>query len=57
MRHLSTGGTYVNFLNAEEGDDRIRDSYGANVERLGRLKRTWDPDNVFRLNKNIAPSS
>jgi FAD/FMN-containing dehydrogenase len=57
MRHLSTGGTYVNFLNAEEGDDRIRDSYGANVERLGRLKRTWDPDNVFRLNKNIPPSS
>jgi FAD/FMN-containing dehydrogenase len=57
MRRFSTGGTYVNFLNAEEGEDRIRASYGNNLERLARLKQTWDPDNVFRLNKNIPPGA
>jgi FAD/FMN-containing dehydrogenase len=55
MRRFSTGGTYVNFLNAEEGEDRTRAAYGPNLERLARLKAAWDPDNVFRLNKNIPP--
>jgi FAD/FMN-containing dehydrogenase len=56
-RRFSTGGVYVNFLTEDEGSDRIRESYGANLERLERVKAAWDPDNVFRLNKNIAPRS
>jgi FAD/FMN-containing dehydrogenase len=56
MRRFSTGGTYVNFLTEEEGDERIRAAYGTNHARLAALKRTWDPDNFFRTNKNIAPS-
>jgi len=55
MRRFSTGGTYVNFLNAEEGDDRTKAAYGANLDRLAAIKAAWDPDNVFRTNKNIAP--
>ena len=55
MRRFSTGGTYVNFLNAEEGVDRIRDAYGANYDRLVDAKTTWDPTNLFRTNKNIVP--
>jgi FAD/FMN-containing dehydrogenase len=55
MRRFSTGGTYVNFLTEEEGDERIRASYGANYERLVALKTTWDPENLFQMNKNIAP--
>jgi FAD/FMN-containing dehydrogenase len=55
LRRFSTGGTYVNFLTADEGDDRIRAAYGANYERLAAVKARWDGDNVLRVNKNIAP--
>ncbi len=46
---------YVNFL-MEEGEDRIRQAYGAaKYDRLKALKRKYDPDNFFRLNQNIPP--
>jgi FAD/FMN-containing dehydrogenase len=47
---------YVNFL-MEEGEDRIRQAYGAEkFDRLKALKRKYDPDNFFRLNQNIPPN-
>ena len=55
IRQFSTGGTYVNFLTEEEGDDRTRAAYGANYDRLVEVKTTWDPDNVFSSNRNIRP--
>jgi FAD/FMN-containing dehydrogenase len=55
LRRFSTGGTYINFLNEEEGEDRIHDAYGSNYGRLVEIKTRWDPQNVFRTNKNIAP--
>jgi hypothetical protein len=55
MRQFSTGGTYINFLTEEEGDDRIHDAYGRNYERLVEIKKRYDPDNFFRVNKNIVP--
>jgi FAD/FMN-containing dehydrogenase len=46
---------YVNFL-MDEGEDRVRQAYGAEkYDRLRALKSRYDPDNVFRLNQNIAP--
>lgn len=54
-RSFSTGGTYVNFLTEDEGEDRTRAAYGAHYERLVEVKTAWDPGNVFRVNKNIAP--
>ncbi|MGH3454201.1 MAG: FAD-binding oxidoreductase [Nocardioidaceae bacterium] len=48
--------TYVNFL-MDEGTDRIRATYGpAKYARLQALKRTYDPDNLFRRNQNVPPN-
>ncbi len=46
---------YVNFL-MDEGEERIRQAYGAKYDRLKTLKRKYDPDNFFRLNQNIPPT-
>src|SRR5262249_30529097 len=42
LKGFSTGGTYVNFLNEEEGAERIRDAYRGGLGRLAEIKRTWD---------------
>jgi FAD/FMN-containing dehydrogenase len=55
LRRFSTGRTYINFLNEEEGQERIHDAYGSNYDRLVEIKTRWDPQNLFRANKNIAP--
>jgi hypothetical protein len=51
----SAGGAYVNFM-MDEGADRVRASYRGNYDRLAAVKRTYDPDNVFHINQNIAPA-
>jgi len=47
---------YVNFL-GDEGEARVRAAYpGLTWNRLVRAKRRYDPQNVFRLNQNVAPA-
>ena len=55
LRPFSTGGTYINFQTADEGDERVRATYGANFDRLAAVKQAYDPDNLFRANRNIRP--
>ena len=52
---FASGGAYVNFLTADEGD-RVRAAYGSNYPRLAQVKRKYDPDNLFRMNQNIEPA-
>jgi FAD/FMN-containing dehydrogenase len=54
MRSFGVGASYLNF---EPEPDRVRDAFGADTyQRLVALKNLYDPDNLFRLNQNIAPS-
>jgi FAD/FMN-containing dehydrogenase len=49
------GSVYVNFM--PEGDEhRVAEAYGANYDRLTRIKRQVDPTNLFRANQNIGRS-
>jgi FAD/FMN-containing dehydrogenase len=52
---FATGGVYVNFMPDDE-KDRVRAAYGSNYNRLARVKREYDPFNLFRVNQNIAPA-
>lgn len=49
------GGAYVNFM-MEEGEERVKATYGPNYERLAAVKRRYDPENFFRVNQNIRPA-
>ena len=50
-------GAYPNFMMGDEGEARVRASYGDNYPRLAALKRKFDPANLFRINHNIRPAS
>jgi FAD/FMN-containing dehydrogenase len=56
LHPYSTGGAYVNFM-MEEGEDRIKATYGDNYERLSKIKAKYDPDNFFHVNQNIKPKA
>jgi FAD/FMN-containing dehydrogenase len=52
---FSTGGVYVNFVS--DGEERVEAAFGGNYERMAKLKRRFDPENVFRVNQNVAPAT
>jgi UDP-N-acetylenolpyruvoylglucosamine reductase len=55
LHPYSAGGAYVNFM-MEEGQERVRATYGDNYARLADIKRKYDPTNLFRVNQNILPA-
>ncbi len=56
MKSFSTGGTYINFLTEEEGPERTAAALGTGLARLAGIKVKWDPQNMFRANRNITPA-
>jgi FAD/FMN-containing dehydrogenase len=54
LHPYSAGGAYVNFM-MDEGEDRVRATYGKNYARLATIKKRYDPANLFRANQNIRP--
>lgn len=53
---FASGSVYVNFMPDDE-KGRIEQAYGTNYGRLSEIKRRYDPDNLFRMNQNIQPTS
>jgi FAD/FMN-containing dehydrogenase len=58
MRPYSNGRAYLNFLTGHDDDPLVmREGIGsATYDELARIKRIYDPGNVFRLNQNIPPA-
>jgi FAD/FMN-containing dehydrogenase len=56
MQPSLDAGVYVNYLSEGEGEERVRGAYGANYDRLVKLKNKYDPTNFFRINQNIRAS-
>jgi FAD/FMN-containing dehydrogenase len=54
LHHYSSGGAYLNFI-MDEGQERIKESYLHNYDRLQKIKKKYDPNNLFRVNQNIIP--
>ena len=50
------GGVYPNFMMDDEGDARLKATYGDNYARLAGVKKKYDPANLFRVNQNIRPA-
>ena len=55
MEPFSMAGAYVNFLMGDEGEQRVRATYGESYDRLASIKAKYDPTNFFRVNQNINP--
>lgn len=57
IKMFSTGGSYINFLTEDESPERIAAALGKSLDRLAEIKAAWDPQNVFRTNRNIPPAA
>jgi FAD/FMN-containing dehydrogenase len=55
LHPYSAGGAYVNMM-MDEGQARVRAAYGDNYDRLAKIKTSYDPENLFRINQNIHPT-
>lgn len=56
IRPYSTGGNYINFQLEEDDATRLEAAYRGNYDRLQSIKAEYDPDNFFRVNRNISPA-
>jgi hypothetical protein len=55
---FGTGSTYLNFSGRDDErlDVGVEDALAGNLRRLAEVKATYDPDNFFRRDNNVAPA-
>lgn len=52
---FATGGVYINFMTDDE-TERVKSGYGSSFDRLVKVKKKYDPTNLFHMNQNISPN-
>jgi len=52
---FASAGAYVNFMTEDE-EDRVKNAYGANYNKLVDIKKKYDPNNLLKHNQNIKPT-
>jgi FAD/FMN-containing dehydrogenase len=58
LRRFVGPSRYLNYLDHDDiGEAALAAAYGANLRRLQSIKKTYDPQNVFRQNVNIVPNA
>jgi FAD/FMN-containing dehydrogenase len=57
LEPFRAGRRWLNYLDDDDARDAVQAAYGPNYERLARIKRKYDPENVFHLNHNIEPAA
>lgn len=55
MRPFFVDRRWLNYFSDDDRAEATHAAYGPNYDRLVKVKRRYDPENVFRLNHNIAP--
>jgi hypothetical protein len=56
-RPYQTGEAFLNFMEVDPTQERVRAAYPAeDWKRLVALKNKYDPQNLFRFNRNIPPA-
>ncbi|GAC1480326.1 MAG: FAD-binding oxidoreductase [Ktedonobacteraceae bacterium] len=55
MRPFASGGSYQNYVDPDLPDWQHA-YYGANLARLRRIKKTYDPTNLFHFAQSIPPA-
>ena len=57
LQPFAAEGGYLNFSGVGENtEDLVKAAYGPNFARLSRIKKRYDPQNLFRVNQNIPPA-
>jgi FAD/FMN-containing dehydrogenase len=52
---MGSGGVYSDFPDPDlEGCGRA--DHGTNLNRLRRVKATYDPENIFRFDQSVQPA-
>ena len=52
---LISQSAYINHIASDDSPEKVRASYGPGIDRLTKIKKTYDPANMFRINANIQP--